>query len=60
MKHKFVYLLGIIFLSGCGQMGPLYLPNQKPPVYVPKPKKETKTEANTTATSDSTARTSNS
>lgn len=29
------YLSIVIFLVGCGQMGPLYLPDQKPPVYVP-------------------------
>jgi predicted small lipoprotein YifL len=30
-----LYLATVFFLSACGQMGPLYLPEQKPPVYVP-------------------------
>lgn len=29
------YLSIVFFLTGCGQMGPLYLPDQKPPVYIP-------------------------
>lgn len=41
-----------LFLTACGQIGPLYLPNQKPPVYVPKPKKETKTETNSTVSAN--------
>ncbi|WP_010597229.1 LPS translocon maturation chaperone LptM [Rickettsiella massiliensis] len=24
-----------LFLSACGQMGPLYLPDQPPPIHVP-------------------------
>lgn len=35
-KHCWYTLyLSIVFLAGCGQMGPLYLPDQKPPVYIP-------------------------
>lgn len=30
-----LYLSLVFFLTGCGQMGPLYLPDQKPPVYIP-------------------------
>lgn len=30
-----LYLSIVFFLTGCGQMGPLYLPDQKPPVYIP-------------------------
>ncbi|MFZ0219899.1 MAG: lipoprotein [Candidatus Aquirickettsiella sp.] len=30
-----LYLSIVFFLNGCGQMGPLYLPDQKPPVYIP-------------------------
>lgn len=29
------YLSIVFFLTGCGQVGPLYLPDQKPPVYIP-------------------------
>ncbi|TLY48091.1 MAG: lipopeptide [Gammaproteobacteria bacterium] len=29
------YLSMLFFLTGCGQMGPLYLPDQKPSVYIP-------------------------
>ena len=28
----FLLLLGTLTLSGCGQMGPLYLPSEEPPV----------------------------
>lgn len=31
----FFYLNMVFCLTGCGQMGPLYLPDQKPPVYIP-------------------------
>lgn len=33
--RPFFYLSIVFFLVGCGQMGPLYLPGQKPPVYIP-------------------------
>lgn len=34
--HRSIFYLSIVFfLAGCGQMGPLYLPDQKPPVYIP-------------------------
>jgi predicted small lipoprotein YifL len=36
-------------LTGCGQMGPLYLPGTKPAIYVPpepEPKPEVKPEPN--------------
>jgi predicted small lipoprotein YifL len=29
--------LTALLLTACGQVGPLYLPNQKPPIYVPPP-----------------------
>ncbi len=32
---KLAYFLTAFLLTACGQMGPLYLPDQKPPVYVP-------------------------
>ncbi len=39
----FVGLLYLLALSACGQPGPLYLPNNKPPIYVePEPVPETK------------------
>ena len=35
----------ILIISGCGQPGPLYLPKDKPPVYVaPDPKTESSPE----------------
>ena len=46
---KYLYIL-IGLLTGCGQFGPLYLPNDPhPPVYVPKPQPE-KTNTKTTNT----------
>ncbi|BBB15083.1 uncharacterized protein RVIR1_05810 [Candidatus Rickettsiella viridis] len=33
---KLVTFLIVLSLTACGQMGPLYLPDQKPPVYVPR------------------------
>ncbi|MES2998431.1 MAG: lipoprotein [Pseudomonadota bacterium] len=30
-----VYFIAALSLVACGQMGPLYLPDQKPPIYVP-------------------------
>jgi len=42
---RFVLLLTGLILSGCGQPGPLYLPGDKPPIYVPpEAQPETKTE----------------
>lgn len=32
-----IYFMVALSLNACGQMGPLYLPDQKPPVYVPHP-----------------------
>ncbi|MDQ8039352.1 MAG: lipoprotein [Rickettsiella sp.] len=32
---KLIYFILALSLSACGQTGPLYLPDQKPPVYVP-------------------------
>lgn len=29
-----LYLSSVFFLAGCGQMGPLYLSSQKPPVPI--------------------------
>jgi predicted small lipoprotein YifL len=46
-KITCIKLLGwVIALIGCGQPGPLYLPTDKPPVYVP-PEELTKEEAET-------------
>lgn len=36
---KYIYIL-IGLLTGCGQFGPLYLPNLPPPIHVEKPKPE--------------------
>lgn len=52
MKKISIYLFVFSFLTGCGQLGPLYLSNEKPPVYVPKPKKETKAETNSMASAN--------
>ena len=43
IKKLFVLLLLVNLLLGCGQMGPLYLPDQKPPITVAKPKSAAKT-----------------
>ncbi len=42
---RFKRLLPIIYIlvSACGQPGPLYLPTDKPPIYVP-PAEQTKIE----------------
>lgn len=44
------YYLGfiglVLVLTACGQPGPLYLPTDKPPVYVP-PEEQTKQEPDT-------------
>ncbi len=34
MKTWTIILLGLI-LTACGQTGPLYLPDEPPPIYVP-------------------------
>ncbi len=39
-------LLSVFLLSACGQPGPLYLPTDKAPIYVP-PEEQTKEEAET-------------
>lgn len=43
MKH-YALLLLLATLTGCGQIGPLYLPDGPAPIHVPKPQPETKTE----------------
>jgi predicted small lipoprotein YifL len=40
MKHPSLALLLFTFLTACGQPGPLYLPTDKPPIYV-EPEPET-------------------
>lgn len=40
MKNYSLFLLLVVFLTGCGQAGPLYLPDAKPPVHVEKPKED--------------------
>lgn len=40
MKNYSLFLLLLIGLTGCGQVGPLYLPNGPAPIYVPKAKVE--------------------
>lgn len=51
MKTLLYFLVLIGLLTGCGQFGPLYLPNDpNPPVHVEKPKPET---TNTKPTSES-------
>lgn len=49
MKTTTITLLLLGLLSACGQPGPLYLPTDKPPVYVA-PDKEAKTKAETPKT----------
>lgn len=35
-NHRSIFYLTLVFLlTACGQTGPLYLPDQKPPVYIP-------------------------
>ncbi len=48
MNTKFYLgLIGLVtILTACGQPGPLYLPTDKPPVYVP-PEEQTKQESDT-------------
>ncbi|WP_411725289.1 LPS translocon maturation chaperone LptM [Methyloglobulus sp.] len=41
--YRFALFLLCLVLPGCGQPGPLYLPSDKPPIYVePEPAPETK------------------
>lgn len=42
MKHTALLLLIALGLlvQACGQTGPLYLPDQKPPIYVPPEEKQ--------------------
>ena len=40
MKNYSLLSLAAIFLTGCGQEGPLYLPDAPPPIHVEKPKEE--------------------
>jgi predicted small lipoprotein YifL len=40
MKNYSLLLLSVVVLTGCGQAGPLYLPDAPPPVHVEKPKEE--------------------
>jgi predicted small lipoprotein YifL len=47
MKNYSLFLLFVVFLTGCGQAGPLYLPDAPPPVYVEKPKEDKAKEQNT-------------
>jgi predicted small lipoprotein YifL len=43
MKKHSLFLLSFIALTGCGQVGPLYLPGTPPPIHVePEPKPEAK------------------
>lgn len=46
MKNYSLFLLLLIVLTGCGQIGPLYLPNMPAPIHVskehqPEPKVDT-------------------
>lgn len=34
--HVFAALLPLLLVSACGQTGPLYLPDEEPPIHVPK------------------------
>jgi predicted small lipoprotein YifL len=40
MKNYSLILLFTVVLTGCGQTGPLYLPDAPPPIHVAKPKPE--------------------
>lgn len=43
MKNYSLFLLLLTALTGCGQLGPLYLPGTPPPIHVePEPKPEAK------------------
>jgi predicted small lipoprotein YifL len=45
--HLFLFLAACSALTGCGQVGPLYLPGSAAPIYVPpEPKPEPKSEKN--------------
>ncbi len=41
---KKLLLLLTAGLTGCGQFGPLYLPDQPPPIYVPKEQRQQNTD----------------
>ena len=49
MKNYLLFLPLLTVLTGCGQVGPLYLPDGPAPIYVPKakPEPEQKTPTNT-------------
>jgi len=36
MKKKSLVLLLLLLVTACGQIGPLYLPDNPPPIYQPK------------------------
>jgi predicted small lipoprotein YifL len=40
MKNYSLLSLAAVILTGCGQEGPLYLPDAPPPIHVEKPKEE--------------------
>jgi predicted small lipoprotein YifL len=43
MKNYSLFLLLLTALTGCGQVGPLYLPGTPPPIHVePEPQPEAK------------------
>jgi len=35
MRHLLTTLVAVLLLAGCGQTGPLYLPQEEPPAPVP-------------------------
>jgi predicted small lipoprotein YifL len=44
LMKNYLLLLLLAAITGCGQVGPLYLPDAAaPPVYVPKPQLDIKT-----------------
>jgi predicted small lipoprotein YifL len=53
MKNYSLFWLLLIALTGCGQIGPLYLPNGPAPIYVPKEQPEPKATTTTTPTTPS-------
>lgn len=53
--HNLLKLLCLtLLLSGCGQMGPLYLPGTAPPIHVEKEKPDLPDEAEKTESEKST------
>jgi predicted small lipoprotein YifL len=50
MKNYCLFLLLLTVITGCGQAGPLYLPDTTPPIHVEKPKEETPKPAQETPT----------